>query len=145
MTKEGIKNILDSRPELREKLFARGFLFTDRRINTEEYPFYGLWTCTEVGKYNLLVSKGQRFYISESDKRTLVLIGHCYNPVRMISDEQDLLDGLCNVEGNNFFTEFNELTGVFTLINVKNDSVLIFGDASGMQTTFYTEKGVCYQ
>lgn len=47
-----IKRIVEKNPRLREKLFARGFLFTDQEIDQNGYPFYGKWPDFDRREYN---------------------------------------------------------------------------------------------
>lgn len=38
-----LKASLNKRPDLQQYLFCRGFLITDRDLDTKPYPFYGNW------------------------------------------------------------------------------------------------------
>lgn len=144
MGKNEIKQLMDENPCLREKLFARGFLFTTAPALAHEYPFYGLWNKTEICSATLLVSPQQSWYIHRSGEYTMILVGHAYDPFAMEADENKILEGLCNGLQYAFaaFTEkLNQLTGVFTLIWMTEKTVYVVGDATGMQTTFYTNVG----
>ena len=141
MNRETIKNILNDNPEMKDKLFARGFYFTDSYVDDSKYPFWGLWSKEELGNYTLLVAPKQRHKVVKDVNCTLILVGHAYNPFQMKSDETDILVSLQKKMEENedaFFNELNELTGVFTLIWVKKGNVYVVGDATGMQNTFYT-------
>lgn len=50
-----LKNKLDKRPDLQPYLFCRGFLVTDRELDTSVYPFYENWNKTTVGKVRVYV------------------------------------------------------------------------------------------
>ena len=137
--KNDIKNIVENSSELREKLFARGFIFTDKEIDQEEYPFYGNWKRSKTEGYYLLVSPQQKYYIKSHDAGTMILIGHAYNPFRMQDQENVIIDSLLqnNFASDAFWNELNEWTGIFTLIYIEKDNVYIIGDPTCMQTTFY--------
>ena len=146
MDKAGIQCIVENDRALRRQLFARGFVFTDMNIDTKEYPFYDEWQIQYIDTYLLLVSPNQHAYVISRGTITAILIGHAYNPFLMIHDENIILDNLLNVyskqvfeiNDNAFWHNINELTGVFTLILLDGNDTYVIGDASGMQTAFYT-------
>ena len=153
MDKEGIQEIIKKNPELMDKLFARGFLLTNGKVNPDEYPFYGIWQSMKLDRYQLLVSPKQSFNSISKGKTTILLVGHAYNPFSMVSDENEILTVLSeqyskeNIKepSSPFWEIINELTGVFTIILIKGNAVTVIGDASGMQTVFYTiHKGNVY-
>lgn len=138
-TRENIEEIMKNNPELRDKLFARGFLFTSGEVDEREYPFYGLWEKQKKDRYTLLVASKQKVYIKENGNTTLILIGHAYNPFSMCAVEMEILDALLNTKfmSTEFWEKFNQITGVFTLICLQEKSVYVVGDCTCMQTTFY--------
>ena len=140
MNKQDIQLILDKTPSLKEKLYSRGFLFTDADVKVNEYPFYGIWKHKKIERFNLLVASHQTFYVKSNENGFIALIGHAYNPFTMTLDEQETLDKLFlkSFGTKEFFDHLNQLTGVFTLICYYYDNIYILGDASGMQNTFYT-------
>ena len=153
MDKEGIQKIIKHNPELTDKLFARGFLFTNGKVNSDEYPFYGIWKSMKLDNYQLLVSPKQSHYSVSKGNTTILLVGHAYNPFSMVADEHEILEALLkqyneeNVQNpsDSFWSIINELTGVFTIILIEGNVVTVIGDASGMQTVFYTVyKGKVY-
>lgn len=145
MDSKNIQQILSNAPGLRGKLYARGFLFTDGVVRPEDYPFYGLWQQRQLSKYLLLVAPSQHYYCLEEKEHALILVGHAYNPFSMEFDENQILHSmdknftqasLANPQSG-FWQFVHELTGIFTVIVIVHDEVYVFGDASGMQTTFY--------
>lgn len=139
MNKQDIINLLKDYPDLRDKLFCRGFLLTDSNINDSEYPFYGLWQKQKINQYTLLVSPKQKYYFCEKDDRRIVLIGHAYNPFKLIANENEILNELIKKENISLLTdELNQLTGIFALIFIYGQDLYVFGDATGMQTVFYS-------
>ena len=146
MDKREIQEILEKKPELRDKLFARGFLFTNATVEADSYPFYGIWKEEYIGNYSLFVSPKQTYYNVTSEKGSFILIGHAYNPFSMTAMEDVILKNLMKIyspsdilnPSSPFWKKVNELTGVFTIIIIDGNSMYIIGDASGMQTTFYT-------
>ena len=146
MDREGIKAIIKQNPELADKLFCRGFLFTNADVDLTAYPFYGKWKHTKMQYYHMIVSPKQKSYFVTEGDATIVLVGHAYNPFTMEIDENTILAELIkqyseesiSMSSSLFWEKINELTGIFTIIIIDQGSVLIIGDASGMQTTFYT-------
>ena len=149
MDKTDIQLILNKHPNLTDKLFARGFLFTDANLDLNAYPFFGQWNKEDIHGYSLFVSMKQHYYVQESGGIDIVLIGHTYNPFSGVHDENQILQGLLKEYNANgisnpqcdFWKGINELTGVFTIILVDKDDIYVIGDASGMQTTFYLTEG----
>lgn len=141
MKRDIVRNIVEKNVELRVRLFYCGFLFTNAIIDDTDYPFYGIWNKSKVNDYTLLVSPAQKFFICDYDNTYLVLVGHAYDPVNMVSDENEILQKLVKLFRNDrdsFFCEFNNLSGIFSLICINNDELYIIGDPTCMQTTFYT-------
>lgn len=141
---ESMRQLLKQNPEYRGKLYIRGFVLTDGDINENDYPFQGEWIKRSFARGTLLVHPQQHSYVCEYESITMALVGHAYNPFVMEKDEAKIVEELSAVfleDEQRFWDKFNELTGVFTLIWFVNDCVYIVGDPSGMQTTFYTEKG----
>lgn len=145
MDKTSVKEILNRCPELKSKLFARGFYFTNDDVKRNEYPFYGLWRETRFGPYTLMVSPDQSNYVASDDEYTIVLVGHAYNPYSMECDESKILGNFLErlqQSWEQFYQVYNELTGVFTCVVIcKDGKVMLLGDASGMQTAFYCQCG----
>ena len=138
-TRENMEQIMKSDPELRNKLFARGFLFTGAEVNEMEYPFYGLWKKHKLGEYTLLVASKQKVHVKGNGDKKLILVGHAYNPFSMCALETEILDSLFSVKfmSEEFWRKFNEITGIFTLICMNDKRVYVLGDCTCMQTTFY--------
>ena len=142
-----MKQLFQGCPEMREKLYARGFLLTNVNIDETVHPFYGLWKKETICGATLLVSPQQRWHIHRKGGYATILIGHAYDPFSMQSSEEKILSDLCTMlsEGmDSFWAKLNQLTGVFTLCWNKEGRVAVVGDATGMQTTFYTAAGKDY-
>ena len=126
------------------KLYFRGFLVTDDETCLESGDIIPKWKKYTVQKYTFRVSEGQSIFIcnKNSESGSLVLIGHAYNPFRSCCDEvlilNSLHESLCQKKVKHFWRTFNELTGIFTLFYINNNVLYIAGDASGIQTTFYS-------
>lgn len=119
-SKEEIKKILDENQEFRDVLFRRGYLITDNdNINTEDYPFYELWTKKKIGLYNFIVHKDQDFYAHEEDDYKIVMIGHAYNPFDMKYQEKELLKDCIvayKIGKEKFFEKISEFTGIHVIV-----------------------------
>lgn len=137
-----VKNILDDRPDVRQYLYAWGFLFSSASIKQEGYPFYDSWNFSKAASYNLLVHPKQKSHLYEQDGVCYVLIGHAYNPISGVYQEAELLQQLAENYSTGLsecWPFINELTGIFTLLIIDGESVHIIGDACCIQTTYYTE------
>ena len=135
LKKDDIQNLLDKHKDLRDKLYCRGYVLTDYNIDDQVYPFYGLWHKEQIGSYTLLVSDKQHYFVYTGKNGIWILVGHAYNPFTMDKDEITILKKMDESKGD--FTEIlNELTGVFSLHIIKDSRIMVYGDASGMQSTF---------
>lgn len=94
MDKEGIKALIKQNPKLTDKLFCRGFLFTNADVSLDSYPFYGTWNHTELRDYHIIVSPKQKSHYVTNEDATIFLVGHAYNPFKMVSDENVILTEL---------------------------------------------------
>lgn len=143
-----MKELLEEYPQYREKLYIRGFLFTDSEIDDCQYPFYSKWKKISVGGNTLLAHPLQSVYLKERNGVSMCIVGHAYNPISMVADEEIILSvclELAERDEESFWKYFNELTGVFSFLWCDGERVNVIDDASGMQTTFYTvNKGNFY-
>lgn len=58
-----IKQLLDDNEDKREFLFARGFYLTNKTVDANAYPFFGIWRYEEIGSFKLLVHSKQKLTI----------------------------------------------------------------------------------
>lgn len=138
-TKEDIKKLLEKNPKFKDKLYIRGYYFTSDTVDSQNYPFYGLWNHDKILGYNVLVHNKQSYYVHkyDKDKSAIILIGHAYNPFTMQHDENEIIAELSTLKDDNFWNKFNELTGIFTLITIENSKVKFVGDNTCLQCIFY--------
>lgn len=147
--KSNIIKILDEDDKLKELLFSHGFLLTDNlEISGLDYPFYNLWKTIDCCGYRFFLHKKQKIYLHSLENKTIVLVGHAYNPISKEVLEQDLIKNALDyfVLGEKEFTEyFNMWTGSYVLFIFDGDKLRIYGDAAGMYTVFYgTHQGNFY-
>lgn len=143
MTKTDVMNLLEKKPDFKTKLFERGFFFTDDTIDDQTYPFYGRWNRRELLGFSMLVSPEQTSFVYSKEHEAYILVGHAYDPVRMVSGEDAILrdlSGLWHQEEGAFWERLCDLSGNFTLLRIFDGGLMIVGDATGMQTTFYCRK-----
>ena len=88
-----LKGILDQKTELRNYLFRRGYLLTNRTdIDTDQYPFYGNWNHTMITDHFMLYThKEQKFHVYEDNGLQAVMVGHAYDPFTMKICEKEIL------------------------------------------------------
>lgn len=143
-TPQAVRTALDdsSNKHLRGMLFPYGFLITKEEVatDTESFPFYGTWKRSVVHRFQILVHPDQALYSVDSDASVILLLGHAYDPISLISDESVILqaasEALINGQ-DEFLSVVNRLTGLFTLCVIMGDKITVYGDAAGMQTVFY--------
>jgi len=119
---------------------------TNSEIDSDAYPFYGLWNRFSVCSYTFLVHPKQKFTVASSEDVTAVIVGHALDP---LSNEKNVLESdlaekaasLFSESENAFHTFFNGWTGLFNLFLFTRGEVRVYGDAAGMYMTFYGECG----
>ena len=145
MDRQHIEKIIGTSEYLKDKLFCRGFLLTDDdNISSQEYPFFGRWKKETIceGRVSVYCHPRIPFYKKESNGVAVGLLGHAYNPICGLIDENAILDELlvCIDQQQTFFNKVNELTGVFTLFCIKDGRLMVLSDAVGLQSVFYCMK-----
>lgn len=114
--------------------YAMGFLLSDNIDKSMQQKCSLRWTKADSKKVCALVHPRQKACCINS----FFLIGHAYNPVRMIANENDILADLAQAESkDDFFRRVSELTGLFVIGKIDEDKLTIVGDAAGMQCVFY--------
>lgn len=98
------------------------------------------WDFKEIGRFKLWVHKKETFFIESDLSKTLILIGHAYNPFTMQADEHDILCSIlsCNsdLEYRNYI---DQLTGLFVLITISDDeTITAICDCAGMMGAYYS-------
>lgn len=132
-----LKEKLDMRQDLQHYLYRMGFLITNKELSIAEYPFYENWGKTNVKGYNFLIHNQQKLFLYEKDNKVYFLIGHAYNPFKMLSDEYEILEDVAEDEGS-FYEKLNELTGVFIIGYINESAEIVFtSDATSMQQIYY--------
>lgn len=138
MRSDLIKTILKEKPYLKSRLFLRGFYASTDNYDKTLYPFYGEWNEYKVDDMIFFVHPQQLFYTYTDGNNSIVMVGHAYDPIHMIVSEDDILKILIQGNERDFFEEICSLTGIYTIIWKKDGEWKLLGDASGMQTAFYT-------
>lgn len=141
ITKKEIADILERVPEFKEFLYTRGFIVTDEKIDiTSEYPFYDNWSEIVIDDLiYIYANKNTQVYTYTNNGITCFLIGHAYDPYKMIIDEDSILKVISeSVKDNhkNFFESISELTGVYLLGYIRDGKMVFLNDAAGMQLTY---------
>lgn len=144
-TAEEMRKLLNENPQYRDKLYCRGFLITsDTSLNLDEYPFYGNWKKIFLSdKFVVYYHKLVSVHTVKVENVVHFVIGHAYNPFTMEYEEETILETLgkkLEVNQEEYWDKESELTGVFCIGYLCNDSLVISTDCTGMQLMFY---GVC--
>ncbi len=140
MEKIDVKNICDSDLYLRSKLYCRGFLITDDKIDDKGYPFYGDWQKREIDSYSVYTHKLLTSYIKSLNGISIGILGHAYDPVTNETDENKIIDILLENadDEERFFEVINELTGVFCIFIIDGKGIRLLNDCVGLESVFYT-------
>ena len=137
MNNDQFKHMLELHPELKQDLFIRGFLITDRdSIDMDQFPFYGNWKLEKHGRYNFMAHKLAGMHIYEdSEHRLFFIMGHAYNPFTMEHEEIRILQYIAAAYGTEQYNDrIDEMTGVFVFGSVVDDRIEFQTDPSGMQS-----------
>ena len=140
-----MEKLLDNYPKFREKLYCKGFLLTDKRVdNLADYPFYNNWKENIIVSggisYYMYINKEAYFYTYQADNGSILfLVGHAYNPFTMQYEESEILKDLSLAleSGEDaFWDKEGELTGVFCLGYFKDGDIVYTTDCAGMQLVY---------
>ena len=130
---------LEGKQYLQKHLFEKGYLITNAEIkNPDAYPLYGNWTLSSIDGFNFWINQNVKLFIKKNDTFTLFLIGHCYDPYRMIHEESEILELLSQeYTGKGYQDLIDELTGIFIIGSITNGNLEFQVDASGIQCAYY--------
>lgn len=140
-----MKQVLNDYPQYKEKLYCRGFLITNDRLeNLNEYPFYSNWNCITLNgienTYNIYTHKEIKSYVYEYEDKCFFIVGHAYDPFNMRIKEEDILKDLAiafSKSERDFWDAESNLTGVFCVGYLDNDKMVYATDCAGMQLVYH--------
>lgn len=132
---------LHEKPEYEKFLYRYGFLITDHvKDFGDEFPFLKLWHVAQIGQLRFWVHPDQKLYVHESENTVFFLVGHCYNPFQMVSDETQVLEQMARAfqsGESEYHSMLAELTGVFVTGYITEAGITVYGDAAGMFMAYY--------
>ena len=137
MDRKEFVSMLEKNPTLKQDLFIRGFLVTDKKPDDlNSFPFYGNWRCEEHAGFYFLAHNLTGMHVYTNSKgNVFFLLGHAYNPFTMEIDENKILETIAATYGSNDYIErINDITGVFTYGDIVDGKVNYLVDPSGMQS-----------
>lgn len=142
---EEFRQMIETRPDLQSYLFRRGFLLTNQILNLDEFPFYGHWNSTPLGKYTAYTHELQKVTVVEKSGKQFFLFGHAFNPFTMKKDESDVLSRIAESYGTPEYQDrIDEITGVYVYGVADGDHVEFITDPSGMQSSYYGLVNGCF-
>lgn len=139
MNKTDFVQFMEKHDNLKEDLFIRAFLLTDKQIDdTKAFPFYGNWRVEEHCGYYFMAHKLTGMNVIEQNNAAFFILGHAYNPFTMEIDEKIILKRIADAyDTKDYIDKINEITGVFVYGSIVNGVVEFFADPSGMQSACY--------
>ena len=139
MNKSEFAHFMEEHSNLKDDLFIRAFLVTDKKIeDTNDFPFYGNWRVEKYCDYYFMSHKLAGMNVYENGNDCFFILGHAYNPFTMEIDEKNILKRISEAYGTkDYFDRINEITGVFVYGSIVNGVIEFFADPSGMQSAFY--------
>lgn len=142
MNNTKLTEMLENNPSLKDSLFIRGFLITDKKPNTDVFPFYGNWNVTEKGNYFFLSHKKTSMNVIEKNGIVFFIAGQVYNPFTMEYRDCEVLKHIADAYGTDEFCDrISDITGVFVFGVIDGNSVTFLNDPAGMQSSFYGKVG----
>lgn len=145
-TPSEVESILERHPALSRELFGKGFLVSTRMFDPAGYPFRGAWTYRsfrapeQARTVHLYVHPQLAFHEYRGAGRTLILLGHAYDPFCNEGSEEKLLaqvDEAMTAGMGPFETAVGGLSGVFVLLVVESGSLIAVQDAIGLKSLNY--------
>ena len=138
MSVTDFKHMIESRPDLQQYLFCRGFLLTNADIDTTRFPFYGHWNSVHVGAYVAHTHELQKATVYHHEGKDFFILGHAFNPFSMAVEESDVLARIAEAYGTQDYQDrIDEITGVYVYGVAEGDRIEYLVDPSGMQSAYY--------
>lgn len=141
MYKKDIMKICNTKKEYRDALFSRGYLITtNTNIDYSMYPFYSNWKTVKINDLVLSVHSKENVFTYQNGDKYIILIGSALNPFDNEINEDSIIKILLKRHEENydqFITYLNELTGIFVLTIVQDNTIKLFQDCHGMKSVFY--------
>lgn len=141
-TRQDVESIISRKPEFAELVFQRGFLITTSDADLSADSFCQKWGREQAGAYSIWLHPNTSFFCESSDGKSFFIIGHAYNPVKMLSSETEILKDLAAsfAKGEASYQQaVDELTGVFLTgvidgknIRFQSDPVSMYVSYSGL-------------
>ena len=139
IARQNIEKILELKPEYIDLVFQRGYLITTSNVTLTKVSFCKNWKRLEIGSFFIWLHPNTDFFSESADGKCVFLIGHAYNPVKMLFRERDiLLDITASLErGTNAYQEaIDELTGVFLIGVIDGKTIRFQSDAVSMYVSY---------
>ncbi len=138
--------MLEEKPELRQYLFIRAFLLTDKVLDLDSFPFYGNWNYVKLGRYYAYTHNTLKLhYVKKTvdkEDRFFILFGHAYNPFSMEWEEEAILERIAQAYGSpDYMDRIDELTGIFVFCVLKGSQLEFLTDPAGIQSACWTSIG----
>lgn len=100
------------------------------------------WRCESYGVYNLYIHNDCGCTLSNSPSLHLALIGYIIDPMHPEKSDQDILDDIANCPNiNDISDKLYNYGGRFVLIIRQSEEYIIFHDACGLRSVYYTKFG----
>lgn len=144
LNRREIDEALKQYPEYQKLLFGKGFLITDEDLRSNnQYPFNSdIWAVEIIGAevnnpFYVWHDKRVDFFSIISNGQTLFMIGHAYNPIEMITDENVILQNMSELEGHEFWEYESHLTGIYVMGILDVNTLKHWGDCTCMRLSYY--------
>lgn len=139
---DAFKQMMEERKDLQQYLFIRGFLLTDKELDTSAFPFYGHWSSKLVGAYTAYTHEFQKASVYEKGGKQFFLLGHAFNPFTMEIEEEKVLSRIADAYGAaEYWDRLAEITGVYVYGVIDGKKLEFLVDPSGMQSAYYGQVG----
>lgn len=122
-----------------EYTYNRGFYLTDDNHIPIPFGIAPVWRMIELPNgLSVYCHKNTSLYYQTKYGQTVFLLGHAYNPYRLIADENKIVGEISEAKSQQEIIRFvNELTGIFVLGVISDNELTLYGDPAGMQCVFY--------
>lgn len=137
-----IEQTLARNDDLKKYLFIRGFLITEEDLKTKQntFPFYDHWYVEQIGPFQFWIHELQKLFWLKIGDTTFFLIGHAYNPFTMDHEEEKILRKVADSFSKGikeFYDAVDEITGLFVMGYIKDESINFLIDPNGLQSGYY--------
>ena len=140
INRQDIEKIITRRPAFSDLVFQRGFLITTSDADLTKISFCRKWVKQQLGSFFIWTHPNTNlFHTTDTNGKLFFLLGHAYDPVKMVFKEEDILQELSSSfesDHDAYQDVIDGLTGIFLTGVIDGSKIRFQSDAVSMYASF---------